>query len=111
MDTVVAIVEWELTHNSMFFVKTDLSEDAYLEQVRGLPIGGHLSAALVELVALWREYCCPWPASLEGRLTARYRDNYVVALDNMHDLNSVVVIAAQLTDLLAMPVKFENAGQ
>ena len=76
----------------------------------GLPIGGHFSAALVELVALWREFSQPWPPGLAGLPTARYRDNYFVA-QTAHSLDmDYHVMAAELSTLLAMPVKFEQAG-
>ena len=64
---VVAIVEWELRENLTFVVANSLGERVVLQQHRGLPIGGHLSAALVELVALWQEYTCEWPIALRDR--------------------------------------------
>ena len=80
-----------------------------LKQHLGLPIGGHFSAALVELVALWREYTEPRPPSLASFPTARYRDNYFVALPaSAEALNYMSV--AELTQLRAMPVKFDQAG-
>ena len=54
--TVLATVEWELDHNSDFEVLGPTGSMAVLRQALGLPIGGHLSAALVELVALHREH-------------------------------------------------------
>ena len=50
------------------------------QQQRGLPIGGHLLAAFVELLVLRREFESVWPLSLSGLLTARYRDNFFVVL-------------------------------
>ena len=81
-----------------------------LEQVRGLPIGGHFSAALVELVALHRELTVPWPVRLMGSPTARYRDNFFVAFQNVPTPAVREELAVELSDLLRMPVKFENAG-
>ena len=105
-----SLVVWELECNASFQVVSEAGRLA-LEQRRGLPIGGHFSAALVELVALWREYTQPWPRSLAGCPTARYRDNYFVALPDV-SLGRVAVhdMASQLSELLAMPVKFEQLG-
>ena len=104
------IVAWELESNATFQVVGE-GERLGLEQHRGLPIGGHLSAALVELVALWRELTEPWPVGLAGLPTARYRDNYFVGLSASAasglDAQS---LASQLSTLLAMPVKFEQVG-
>ena len=73
-DTVIACVEWELEHNSFFEVRGEDGGSVVLKQEKGLPIGGHLSAALVELVALHRELLqscvpleyieCPLPRQL-----------------------------------------------
>ena len=76
---LLALVEWELNENATFYVIGSTGQRAILQQHRGLPIGGHLSAALVELVALWREFTCPWPSALQGRASARYRDNLFVS--------------------------------
>jgi hypothetical protein len=81
-----------------------------LEQVRGLPIGGHFSAALVELVALWKELTEPWPAALANNPTARYRDNFFVGFPVAPDPEELQQLADGLTRLLRMPVKWENAG-
>ena len=51
-ETVRAVVQWELAQNSTFAVANSSGERAELRQHCGLPIGGHLSATLVELVAL-----------------------------------------------------------
>ena len=67
-------MHWELAQNSTFAVAKSDGERAILRQHCGLPIGGHLSAALVELVALWMEYTTVWPVLLHERVTARYRD-------------------------------------
>jgi hypothetical protein len=105
------LVEWELTNNSTFQV-VSASGRCHLAQHRGLPIGGHFSAALVELVALWREFTEPWPQLLDGRPTARYRDNYFVALSPGAALSfDADATAAALSALLAMPVKFEQVGE
>jgi hypothetical protein len=82
-----------------------------LQQHRGLPIGGHFSAALVELVALWREFAEPWPACLDGLVTARYRDNFFVGLTAEAVARAdYQTMAAELSGLPAMPVKFEQVG-
>ena len=77
---VVAAVRWELEHNDLFEAASEDGKRSVLRQVKGLPIGGHLSAQLVELVALYREQTAPWPAELAGRLSSRYRDNFFVVL-------------------------------
>ena len=46
MSTVMATVQWELEHNSDFEVLTERGSRVVLRQAVGLPIGGHLSAAL-----------------------------------------------------------------
>ncbi len=50
---VETAVGWELERNSLFEVTAEYGK-IVLDQVRGLPISGHFSAALVELVALHR---------------------------------------------------------
>ena len=106
---VRATVEWELTYNSCFEVADGAGNCRVLEQVKGLPIGGHLSAALVELVALYREYSQPWPTVLGPHLTARYRDNFFVAVTSEDDC-PMETTAMALSDLLQMPVKPERRG-
>ena len=102
-------VEWELECNASFEVVT-ATETRVLQQVRGLPIGGHFSAALVELVALHRELTIPWPARLTGLPTARYRDNFFVAFPEAPTRAACEEMAAELSGLLQMPVKFESTG-
>ena len=102
---VIAAVEWELDCNSVFEVLNEKGQMAVLRQHKGLPIGGHLSASLVELVALYRELTQPWPATLSSALSARYRDNFFVALANNTDCPSESTADA-LSELLCMPVKF-----
>ena len=101
---VLAVVEWELEHNSLFEVLNDNGEILVLRQHKGLPIGGHLSASLVELVALHREFTQPRPSELLPALTARYRDNYFAAVSNTTDC-SLESTAKSLSKLLCMPVK------
>ena len=106
---VSATVEWELLHNS-FFAVVDGSSERQLRQTKGLPIGGHLSAALVELVALFREHtAAPWPPALAQHLSCRYRDNFFVAVDSPVAC-PVDVAAQELTALLRMPVKAVARG-
>jgi hypothetical protein len=82
-------------------------------QVLGVPIGEQLSAALVELVALRREYLNAWPAQLLGVPTARYRDNFFVAWPKSTDEETQggPALAKQLSVLLGMPVKWEGCGK
>ena len=77
-----------------------------LQQHRGLPVGGHLSASLVELV----EFTCDWPFSLQHRATARYRDNFFITTRENDETAIYPAMANDLTTLLAMPVKLENVG-
>ena len=108
---VRAAVLWELDNNSLFEVVGADGQMLLLQQDKGLPIGGHLSAALVELVALFRELTMPWPSLLQSTTmtTMRYRDNFFVAL-KLHDSFPVDVVAGQLTELLSMPVKTVQRG-
>ena len=78
-DVVIATVQWELEHNALFEVLSEVSNTVVLRQDKGLPIGRHLSAELVELVALYRELLQPFPNMLCETITARYRDNFFVA--------------------------------
>ena len=109
-EEIVDIVEWELRENSTFTVVDAAGERVVLQQHRGLPIGGHLSAALVELVALWREYTCNWPIALRDRATARYRDNFFVSMCSDDEAGVFTALAEELTAMLAMPVKLEKFG-
>ena len=79
------------------------------KQHKGLPIGGHLSAALCELVALRRELLC-WPAALASTPTARYRDNFFVTFTASPTSPACVNIAELLSTMLGMPVKWVSAG-
>ena len=79
-------------------------------QRKGLPIGGHLSAGLFELVALRREFCS-WPQELAGCVTSRYRDNLFVAFPSPPSTNIWQQLAPTLSNLLGMPVKFVSVGQ
>ena len=67
--------EWELTRNDTFEAQSGDGSAVVVQQRKGLPIGGHLSAGFVELVALRREYECSWPQGLLCGATTRYRDN------------------------------------
>ena len=108
---LLTVVEWELSHNDLFECVRALTERPFvLQQVAGLPMGGHLSAALVELVALQRELLEPWPPLLCGLPTARYRDNFFVACPQPRFAELLNHGAAALTLLLAMPVKLEGPG-
>ena len=78
---------------------------AVLRQHKGLPIGGHLSASLVELVALHRECTQPRPLALSPVLSARYRDNFFVVTAGSAEC-CMEDAAGVLSNLLCMPVKF-----
>ena len=81
-----------------------------LRQVAGLPMGGHLRAVLVELVALQRELVQSWPPELLELPTARYRDNFFVACSPLQ-LSAVLSSGhAALSALLEMPVKLEGSS-
>ena len=103
--------EWELHCNDCFEVQADEGSTVVLQQRKGLPIGGHLSAAFVELVALRREYECSWPAMLLQCPTTRYRDNFFVVLKEEPTEAQRDATAAALSLLLAMPVVFERGGR
>ena len=102
---------WDLENNAMFEAQVELQQTAIFKQHKGLPIGGHLSAAYVELVALRRELQCPWPVVLRGLLTARYRDNFFVILPNSPDDAHRALVVKELSALLMMPVGFERGGR
>ena len=101
---VRAAVLWELDNNSPFEVVGANGQMLVLQQNKGLPIGGHLSAALVELVSLHRELVQPWPPLLRAATTMRYREIFFVAL-RLPALFPVADVADDLTKLLSMPVK------
>ena len=80
-ELLVAVVRWELTENADFEAISSGCPVVFRQHL-GLPIGGHLSAALCELVALRREYLS-WPDELVSRATSRYRDSFFVAFASM----------------------------
>ena len=98
--------EWELEHNNTFQVQSG-DGVVVLQQRKGLPIGGHLSAAFVELFALRHECVRLWPPVLMHCPTTRYHDNFFVVL-----LNEPVQAQRQATAAaLSMPVAFERGGR
>ena len=103
--------EWELDNNDTFEAQNDDGSIVVLRQRKGLPIGGHLSAAFVELVALRREYQCHWPAMFSNLPTARYRDNFFVVLPDEPSDADRRDVARALSALLLMPVGFERGGR
>ena len=107
---LMAACRWELDANSLFEAQTAAGERVVLGQDKGLPIGGHLSAAFVELVALRRELECDWPVSLRGLPTARYRDNFFVVTPTRWNQHQREQLAVDLSVLLMMPVVFERGG-
>jgi hypothetical protein len=109
---LLAVVEWELLHNDLFECVSGVADHPFvLQQIAGLPMGGHLSAALVELVALRRELEQSWPVELSGLPTARYRDNFFVACLPLMLPEILGRGAAMLSELLGMPVKLEGSSQ
>ena len=98
--------EWDLNNNDTFEV-----QDNNGKQRKGLPIGGHLSAAYVKLVALRREYECAWPPMLLNAPTARYWDNFFVVLPDEPSEAQRQATAQALSELLLMPVVFERGGR
>ena len=107
---LLAFVEWELSQNDTFeILHPSSNETIVLRQVRGLPMGGHLSASLVELVALFREYTQLWPQFLDNVPTARYRDNFFLGMEMPFKV-PLEAVAQGLTVLLDMPVKLEGFG-
>ena len=103
--------EWHLNNNDTFEVQKGDGTLAVVQQCKGLPIGGHLSAAYVELVALRREYQCTWPRILSAAPTARYRDNFFVVLPDEPSEAERQATARALSELLLMPVVFERGGR
>ena len=102
---------WDLDQNATFEVQAGDGRTVVVGQRKGLPIGGHLSAAYVELVALQRELQCPWPELLVDLPTARYRDNFFIAVPRERDHSVRLAVAEELSHLLLMPVVFERAGR
>ena len=103
--------EWELTRNDTFEVQSGGGVVVVVQQRKGLPIGGHLSAAFVELVALRREYECSWPLMLLNCPSTRYRDNFFVVLQIEPTEAQRRATAEALSALLLMPVVFERGGR
>ena len=89
---VLAIAEWELSQNSLFEVVEERGQMIVLQQGKG-----HLSAALVELVDLFREFTVQWPTCLLDKVSMRYRDNFFVALpcaEPISEENAAVELSA-----------------
>ena len=103
MQQVVQICQWELKENALFEVLLPTGSTIVLEQVRGLPIGGHLSAAMVELVALQRKFVVEWLPMLQSVTTSRYRDNCFIVIEKEWSEEQVEACAAALTSLLMIP--------
>ena len=76
---LLAACAWDLQYDDLFEAQV-WAGVLVLQHRKGLPIGGHLSAAYLELVALQREYQCEWPSSLSGLPTARYRDIFFMVV-------------------------------
>ena len=107
---VLAAVKWELARRLDFEVLAPTGETVVLRQCRGLPIGGSLSAGLVELVALRCELRMselPWVSTVP---TARYRDNFFVAPPENWSFSQQDSFAVALTRLYGMPIKLEGFG-
>ena len=102
-EQLLAVCKWDLEYNDEFDVQVGSETNVVVRQHRGLPIGGHLSAAYVELVALRREFQCPRPAQLIGIPTSRYLDNMFVVLREPWGDEQHQVLAKALSDLLLKP--------
>ena len=107
---LLAACAWDLQHDDLFEAQAGAGVQV-LQQRKDLPIGGHLSAAYVELVALQREYICEWPPSLSGLPTTRYRDNFFMVVREERGAAERERTAVDLSELLLMPVVFERAGR
>ena len=113
-EQLLLVFAWEMDHNNTcasWQVQAGNGDVIVVQQRKGLPIGGHLSAAFVELVALRREYLCAWPAALLHCPTARYRDNFFVVTQEEPTDAQRQATANELSQLLAMPVVFERGGR
>jgi len=108
---LVDACKWDLSHNADFEALQVDGSTVVLGQYKGLPIGGHLSAAYDELVALRRELEFPWPQALSGLPTSRYRDNFVVVVKQEWSPACCEELAGALSALLMMPVQFERSGR
>ena len=109
-DVVLAVIDWEIISNLDFIVQGLDGANVALVQHKGLPIGGCLSAGLVELVALHMEATKTWPPQLLHCVTARYRDNLFVCTASPWSQEQIMELCPVLSDILEMPVKFEDAG-
>ena len=110
-EQIMSVCQWDLENNDTFEIAALDNTAVVVGQRQGLPIGGHLSAAYVELLALKREYeVSLWPASVAGMLTARYRDNFFVAVPHPWAADQRAVAADELSELLQMPVVPERGG-
>ena len=107
---LLQVFEWELQPNDTFEVQTESGALVVLQQRKGLPIGGHLSAVFVELVALRREFEA-WPPLLLNCPTTRYRDNFFVVLQQEPTEAQREAIVQALSLLLGRPVGFERVGR
>ena len=103
--------EWALTCNDTFEAQSGDGSAVVVQQRNGLPIGGHLSAAFAELVALRHEYECSWPQALLCGPTTRYRDNFFIVLQVEPTEAQRRATAEALSALLLMPVVFERGGR
>ena len=111
IEQVIQVCEWELRENAHFEIITPTGTVLVLEQTRGLPIGGHLSAAMVKLVALKQELVATWPPLLDGAISARYRDNFFIIVRDDWTEQRKLDCAQSLSKLLMMPVIFERGGR
>ena len=99
----------DLNNNELFEAQAG-ADWVVMQQRKGLPIGRHLSAGYAELVALRREFLCEWPSAMSGFPTARYSDNFFVAVKTERTVSEREQTAADLSELLAVPVGFARAG-
>ena len=109
-DVVLAVIGWEINSNLDFVVQGLDGANVALVQHKWLPIGGCLSAGLVELGALHMEATKTWPSSLLHCVTSRYRDNLFVCTASSWSKEKIMELCPVFSDIFEMPVKFEGSG-
>ena len=110
VDVVLAVIDWEVSINLDFTVQSNNGDIVALQQHKGLPIGGSLSAGLVELVALHMEATKQWPSALHSCPSVRYRDNLFVCVQRPWSSDEAMALCPLLSELYQMPIKLEGSG-
>ena len=110
-DALLGVIEWELTSNMSFICIDGTGQKVAMKQASGLPIGGFLSAPLVELVFLHNEFHKPRLDVLGSSPSCRYRDNFFFCSPQGVDNIGIEELEGKLSDYYTMPVKFEGAGK